>query len=366
MLTKADDYPIHQLPEPVANAGSDRNFYDRYFFNAQAPDGSHYVAAALGVYPHLNIMDAAICSVKDGEQRSVFASRILNSERLDTNVGPLAVEVIEPLQKLRVTLAEKDGLSANLLFEGRHAPIEEPRFIWRHGPRTLMDSTRLTQNVVVSGEIQIDGQRHEIAGWHGTRDRSWGVRPVGASDPQPLVPVPLGPWQFFWVWAPLNFERYATYFHTNDYADGSYWNRSAVLVDLQSGAEVKWGRPYFEFTYRPGTRRVDSAILHGELPEGPIRIRLNPPDFEFQQHGIGYGHPECGHGMWRGELDVRSERLKLADVNAADPSQAHIQALVAAEMQLPDGSIHQGRGILEQLFNGPHEPSGFRDAFDLA
>ncbi len=27
MLTKADDYPIHQLPEPIATSGTDRNFH---------------------------------------------------------------------------------------------------------------------------------------------------------------------------------------------------------------------------------------------------------------------------------------------------------------------------------------------------
>ncbi len=37
MLTKADDYPVHQLPEPIATSGTDRNFYDRYFFNGYAP-----------------------------------------------------------------------------------------------------------------------------------------------------------------------------------------------------------------------------------------------------------------------------------------------------------------------------------------
>ena len=31
MLSKADDYPIHQSPEPIAYAGQSRNFYDRYF-----------------------------------------------------------------------------------------------------------------------------------------------------------------------------------------------------------------------------------------------------------------------------------------------------------------------------------------------
>ena len=33
MLTRADDFPIHQTPEPIAHTGSDRNFYDRYFYN---------------------------------------------------------------------------------------------------------------------------------------------------------------------------------------------------------------------------------------------------------------------------------------------------------------------------------------------
>ncbi|MFN3334229.1 MAG: hypothetical protein ACK47M_17100, partial [Caldilinea sp.] len=28
MLTKGDDFPLHQTPEPVAYAGTDRNFYD--------------------------------------------------------------------------------------------------------------------------------------------------------------------------------------------------------------------------------------------------------------------------------------------------------------------------------------------------
>ncbi|HSY79529.1 MAG TPA: hypothetical protein VK884_07965, partial [Verrucomicrobiae bacterium] len=34
MITQGDDYPIHQTPEPVQQVfTSDRNFYDRFFFN---------------------------------------------------------------------------------------------------------------------------------------------------------------------------------------------------------------------------------------------------------------------------------------------------------------------------------------------
>ena len=66
MLTKADDFPIHQTPEPIAYAGTDRNFYDRYFFNGYQPDGTEFFAIAFGVYPQLNVADAHV-SVLEGE-----------------------------------------------------------------------------------------------------------------------------------------------------------------------------------------------------------------------------------------------------------------------------------------------------------
>lgn len=363
MLTKADDYPVHQRPEPIAYAGTDRNFYDRYFFNAQSADGGRFVAAALGVYPHLNVMDAAVCWMEGGVQRSVFASRLLGMERLDTQVGPISVEVVEPLKKLRLRLSETDGLAADLLFEGRHAPIEEPRFTWRQGPRTIMDVTRLTQNVAVSGSVTVDGQRIGADDWRGTRDRSWGVRPIGAADPQGVAP-PVPP-QFYWLWAPINFDGYALFFHTNDDAAGVPWNRSAVLVDLASGAETKLGEPAAALPYRPGTRRAGEALLSGRMADGPVQVRLLP-EAEFHMHGIGYGHPKFAHGGWRGELDVQTERFDAAGADAASPANAHIQALVSAELKLPDGRVLHGRGVLEQLFIGPHAPSGFRELFDLA
>src|ERR1700742_3494284 len=115
MLSKADDYPIHQLPEPIGTSGTDRNFYDRYFFNGYTTDCSTFFAAALGVYPHLNVMDAAFSVIQDGVQSNLHASKLLNMERMDTTVGPIAVEVIEPLKKLRVRVADNvHGISCDV------------------------------------------------------------------------------------------------------------------------------------------------------------------------------------------------------------------------------------------------------------
>ena len=97
--------------------------------------------------------------------------------------GPIRIEVIEPLQKLKLVIEPSNGFAAEIVFEGRSFPIEEPRFMRRIGPRAFMDYTRLTQNARCSGWIEVDGVRKELAaGTVGTRDRSWGVRPVGAQE----------------------------------------------------------------------------------------------------------------------------------------------------------------------------------------
>ena len=117
MITKGDDYPIHQLPIPVAEVGTERNFYDRYFFNGYNKDGTIFFATALCVYPNLNLIDGSFVLVFDGTQHNFRYSDVLNQERLDTSVGSLQVQVIEPLKELKVivdqvnhdTFAEKNN-----------------------------------------------------------------------------------------------------------------------------------------------------------------------------------------------------------------------------------------------------------------
>ena len=54
-----------------------------------------------------------------------------------------------------------------------------------------MDSTRMTQHGRWSGKIEFKNKTIDLSdkNYYGTRDRSWGVRPVGQPDTQMLVPV---------------------------------------------------------------------------------------------------------------------------------------------------------------------------------
>ena len=52
MVGPLDEYPLHQVALPVGWAGtSDRNFYDRSYFNAHDRTGDIFVISGLGYYP---------------------------------------------------------------------------------------------------------------------------------------------------------------------------------------------------------------------------------------------------------------------------------------------------------------------------
>jgi hypothetical protein len=348
VLSRGDDYPIHQTPDPVAFAGTDRNFYDRYFFNGYAPDGSNFFAAAFGIYPHLDVADAHFCIVRDGVQHCLHASRKLGMERMEMACGPIRIEVLEPLQSLRV-IVEGDGVAADLTFIGRAFPIAEPRFTWRVGPRTVMDYTRLTQNGHYTGWIEVDGVRETVAaGSMGTRDRSWGVRPIGAADPQfagRAVP------QFFWQWTPINLAGRSLFFHLNAHADGTPWNTRAVIAPDGAGADgfIESHTPQMETQLAPGTRWPDASTL----AVGEESFRLTPVA-RFQMRGLGYTSPRWGHGLDHGLLEVEREDIVLSEIDPARPDNLHVQMLCRVEG--PRGEA--GMGVFEQLAIGDYAPLG--------
>ncbi|MEM5517739.1 hypothetical protein WNY37_12340 [Henriciella sp. AS95] len=364
MLTWGDEYPIHQTPEPVWVAGTDRNFYDRYFFNGYSKDGSVFFGASFGVYPHLNIMDGAFSVLKDGVQTSVHLSRIMNHERMDVRVGPMKIDVLQPLHSVKITLDEAEGISAELTFEGRHFPVEEPRFQRRNGSRTVMDVTRMTQNGRWTGWIEIDGERIDVDSYYGTRDRSWGIRPIGAQDAQPVIPEK--PFQFYWVWTPLNFPSLSLYFHVNEDEKGDSWNTRSVLAMDGADADslLHLDAPKFTAEYDVGTRRVRKgtlAVTDGHGREHKVHYE---PIATFQMKGLGYGHPQWAHGVYKGEYAIEREDFKPDVMPWNQPDNLHVQAISKVRHEGPGGLSSEGIGALEQLFIGPHEPSGWKDVLD--
>jgi hypothetical protein len=359
MLTKGDDYPIHQTPDPIAFSQSDRNFYDRYFFNGYALDGEIFFGAALGVYPNLNIMDAAFAVRIGQRQYNIRASRHLNMERMDTKVGPIRVEVVEPLHKLRIVIEDNEhGIAADILFEGRSPPVEEPRSVRRSGPRVIMDLTRMTQLGRYSGWIRAGG--HEVAfdgsQVMGVRDRSWGIRQIGLRDPQPMVPAQ--DHQFHWIWVPAQLDDRGFLFYINEDRDGTAWN-SGMVIAHDDGRVEHLPEARIDVTYQAGTRWPVHGTIN--LADG-TRINI-APQARFFMTGIGYMDPEWVHGMNKGPLAVGYDEIDTTAVGYVPPY-IYTQAFAAVTMTLPDGTVQHGHGAFEGLSMGPHARLGFTGMHD--
>lgn len=362
MLTRGDDYPLHQRPEPIALAGGERNFYDRYFFNGYARQEEAFFALALGVYPHRQIMDASFCVLWKGVQHNLRASRHLGLERLDTRVGPIQVQVLEPLQTLRILVHENDsGLQADLTFHRRAPAIEEPRFQHVLAPNVSFDYTRLTQNGTYEGFVSLPGCRIEVTRheWLGTRDRSWGIRPLG--PPAENTPPPGTLPQFYWLWAPVHFDDCVTLYEINADANGTAWHTYGTIVPLPDGPAEALKSTTSRIQYRPGTRHARSGEILFVRPDNTeIRLHLRPR-YAFFMSGLGYLHPEWGHGMDKGKLAVGYDTIDTAHADPLSPLYLHVQAVCDAQME-----ERTGIGVLEQLVIGPHAPSGFKNLLDVA
>lgn len=369
MLTPADDYPLHQTPDPIAFSGTDRNFYDRFFFNGYCQQDNIFFAMAMGLYPQLNIMDASFSLVVDKQQYNLRASKEMAMDRLDLTVGPISVELVKPLQCSKITIAANDyGLSGSLEAVASHAPLEEPRFTRRNGSRTFMDYTRLTQNITWQGEIRHQGQTITVTPerFKGTRDRSWGIRPIGIADPQP--PVPAVDQQFYWLWMPCNLKDHGFFLHSNDDASGTAWNRRAALLANAGAAKLPWDQVKIESKYIPGTRRI--ALVNADMfAEGAqdARVEIVANELRFYMQGIGYMHPEWRHGLHHGPLaiafDVLDQRQAEKDLKAGVLHNLHIQSHSQVQLSC-QGERLNGEGVIEQLFIGPHKPSGFKALLD--
>ena len=125
--------------------------------------------------------------------------------------------------------ATDQGLRCDLTYTRTTAISEEPRQTMHDGARALhgrhaRDPTRHVERMDRDTERTTTRYRKDFLG---TKDRSWGVRPIG--EPLPGVESHRAP-QLAFFWAPLHFGDGGLHFMTFDDAHGHPLSRSAVLL----------------------------------------------------------------------------------------------------------------------------------------
>jgi hypothetical protein len=354
VLSPLDDLPIHQVPEPVRQVGtSDRNFYDRYYFNCHPCGEELFLITGMGQYPNLGVTDCFALVIHDGVHQVVRASRPLGLDRADTSIGPFRVEVIAGLRTLRVRLdptETDDGTEASIEFDltwhGSGPAIQEPRHTdYDAAGRVFLDACRLAQNGRWSGSVRVRDRSWEVTPdrWWGSRDRSWGIRPSGEPEPPGIV-AHLPHRGFRWVYAPMQFEDHSLYFICQERADGHRVLEEAVRVRSgDTGQAREWlGRPEHELTWDADHKLVERAALR----LGPLEVDVEPLLVAHLGVGTGYGFdPEWRHGMYQGDLVVQERSWDLG----TDEGRAAMWGIVDAVARFhADGQV--GYGLFEYLF----------------
>jgi hypothetical protein len=354
-----DEYPIHQAPVSLRYvASSDRNFYDRSYFNAHDRSGDLFFVTGLGVYPNLGVADA-YATVRRGERQwTIRCSDALTDERLAPSVGPYRVEVLEPLRRIRLVCDGDDhGLGFDLRWEGSFPAVMEQPHVMRSGARAILDASRFAQVGTWEGVLRIDGEEVAVSPdvWVGTRDRSWGIRPVGEGEPtgRPADDPTAGLW---WLYVPLRFDAFAVVVIVQENADGYRTLNDATRV-WPDGRVEQLGWPEVEITYRSATRLPERAAIRlTERGGKPLDLEVSSLGYVALHVGAGYGgDPDWGHGQWRGRGWVEGAVYDLTD--PAVVTRVPYGVIDHVGRATCDGA--EGWGLLEHGTMGRHDPSGF-------
>jgi len=358
-LSAWDDFPVHQAAELIRHpATSDRNFYDRYYFNMHRCSRDFFAIFGFGQYPNLGVVDAFIDVRKGDCQHIVRASQPLG-DRYDISVGPFAVEVIEPLERLRfVVEATEHSVAMDVTWEGHTRAIAEPRQHIRSKEKVIFDTQRLVQTGRWSGTLTVGGEVIEISPdrcW-GNRDRSWGVRPVGEPEPGGIrhgdMVLP-GMWNYF----PMQFDDHAIFYICHERDDGvrPLVQAERVWADRSRGVE-DLGPSEHEHRVEPGTRVIESSVIG--FPEAGIEIRCQSILPNYVSVGTGYGiDADWRAGMYHGPEPV-VEGLVLG----AEEIKGVAQYGIVDHLARFEYGDHVGYGLLEQGFFGPFRRYGMTDS----
>jgi hypothetical protein len=365
MVGPLDEFPIHQVPLPVEWAGtSDRNFYDRCYLNAHDRSGDIFVITGAGYYPNLGTKDAFVLIRRGDVQTAVHLSDAIDGDRLHQRVGNYRIEVTEPLRRLRVVLEETEGIAADLTWTGSFPVLQEQPHVMRSGSRVTLDAQRFAQVGTWAGTISVDGEDVAVTPdrWVGTRDRSWGIRPVGEAEPagRPADPPFEGMW---WLYVPLRFEDFAIVLIVQENPDG-YRTLNDCSRIWPDGRVEQLGWPRVSITYASGTRVPTGASIACTTPEGkPLQLEVESRLAVPLHVGAGYGgDPDWTHGVWKGAGFTERVTYDLTD----DAVSGRVMFGVIDHVARATCDGREGWGLFEHAALGRHDPSGFADWFTLA
>lgn len=321
VLSALDETLRHQIATTFDHAGtSDHRFFDRYWFGVYDPRGRMALVCGMGQYLNMNVLDG-FCAIqvpgRDGgvEQHNFRLSRALRPQLDETRVGPLAVVIEQPFERIRLQCAAGElPVAFDLEWRAFLPPSEEKHHFNRVNGRAFQDYHRYTQAGRASGSVRLGDQEFEIEDWWAGRDHSWGVRSqVGGHEPVngPGAEALLSAAGYVFYWLTFNTGECGGYVQLQFLGNGTRIFTDGEIVWPATGRRFVVADAEVEAEMHPGTRiyRRLRTRLRG-YDGSQVELLAEPVLGYWSMDGTGYDwgwNDDRGLGYYRGEYVVEQD-----------------------------------------------------------
>ncbi len=309
MLIGLDEYPLHQITQSFAGvAGSDPQWNDGHYVCLCDLDGKVCLTSNVRLYQNNDVLDGFVCVRHDGRQHNIRLSRRLRPNMDHFGVGPLRIEILEPMRTLRFVLDDNDsGIACDVLCHSTVLPYEDPVEISRIDGRLF--SERATYELVghCEGWVAVGGGRVELSPGNSSffRNHSWGNQ-AGRGGPRYGTPRPprrvpgVRQWVLF---------RCASHggFYFSDPSGRAASGKGAILLGDRS---VPVTKVEHDLEFYQGGRRVRRGSYRLTDANGVERsYSFTDLGWVYCQGGGYFGgfDDHLGQGVYRGDLHVEGE-----------------------------------------------------------
>lgn len=177
--TAMDELFVHQLPQPLPQVATRHEHWrESYFFDLHHPSGEgDAIFLTMATHPWHGRMDSIQMGRVGGEQVMGYLARPHDGDPHTTEVPGARVEVVQPLEELRLWAdPEVCTIGLDLTFRARTQPYGLRRGTMRAGDDPVWDQCHMFQSGTYHGTYTSGGLTHPVDGWRGQRDHSWGIR----------------------------------------------------------------------------------------------------------------------------------------------------------------------------------------------
>ena len=285
----ADESFTHQWPRPFDEVHHPHGSWsDRCYFFAHSPDGSLLVTNGYGNNPNQrSALGYGKVALADGRHWDLSAGRrVTGADRNDLRAGPMRWTCVEPLKHWLVELGPNgSGIEWEMHYEPR-APMWEllPMEIAVDG-RQIVDMFHMKETGQWRGWVQIDGERISIDGYHGGRDRTFGLRIADEIN--------------FWLWLDIGFEDRAIQAWIIESQDGTVQYVDGGITHVDGTVSKRFVKIEHDVEFDGANKRPARAVLVFTDEDGAT-IRVTGTS-SHQDVNVYYGMPLPGASVEAGD-----------------------------------------------------------------